>query len=115
MKRQSRRWGCNSALSNVVVIDYKITTVIKGGKVYDSAAIEKALGIAPGHALKWAQDYSSPAMRSVHFARTARALSLPPRREISCVCCAARQATQSWCVVQPLESVAAKRQKRNEN
>jgi imidazolonepropionase-like amidohydrolase len=25
----------------------KITTVIKGGKVYDPAAIEKALGIAP--------------------------------------------------------------------
>ena len=30
----------------------KITTVIKGGKVYDPAAIEKALGIAPRHALK---------------------------------------------------------------
>ena len=28
----------------------KITTVIKGGKVYDPAAIEKALGIAPGRA-----------------------------------------------------------------
>jgi hypothetical protein len=26
----------------------RITTVIKGGKVYDPAAIEKALGIAPG-------------------------------------------------------------------
>ena len=26
---------------------HKITTVIKGGKVYDPAAIEKALGIAP--------------------------------------------------------------------
>lgn len=25
----------------------RITTVIKGGKVYDPAAIEKALGIAP--------------------------------------------------------------------
>ena len=30
----------------------KITTVIKGGKVYDPAAIEKALGIAPRGALK---------------------------------------------------------------
>jgi imidazolonepropionase-like amidohydrolase len=30
----------------------KIATVIKGGKVYDPAAIEKALGIAPRHALK---------------------------------------------------------------
>jgi len=30
----------------------KITTVIKGGKVYDPAAIEKALGIGPRHALK---------------------------------------------------------------
>ena len=30
----------------------KITTVIKGGKVYDPAAIEKALGIAPRLALK---------------------------------------------------------------
>ncbi len=30
----------------------KITTVIKGGKLYDPAAIEKALGIAPRHALK---------------------------------------------------------------
>jgi hypothetical protein len=28
---------------------HKITTVIKGGKVYDPAAIEKALGIAPRH------------------------------------------------------------------
>ncbi len=27
----------------------KITTVLKGGKVYDPAAIEKALGIAPRH------------------------------------------------------------------
>jgi hypothetical protein len=24
MKRQSRRWGCNSALSNVVVIDLSV-------------------------------------------------------------------------------------------
>ena len=31
---------------------HKITTVIKGGKVYDPAAIGKALGIAPRHALK---------------------------------------------------------------
>jgi hypothetical protein len=30
----------------------KITTVIKGGKIYDPAAIEKALGIAPRQALK---------------------------------------------------------------
>jgi len=30
----------------------EITTVIKGGKVYDPAAIEKALGIAPRLALK---------------------------------------------------------------
>jgi imidazolonepropionase-like amidohydrolase len=29
-----------------------VTTVIKGGKIYDPAAIEKALGIAPRHALK---------------------------------------------------------------
>jgi len=29
-----------------------VATVIKGGKVYDPAAIEKALGIAPRHALK---------------------------------------------------------------
>ena len=28
----------------------KITTVIKGGKVYDPAAIEKALGITPREA-----------------------------------------------------------------
>ena len=28
----------------------KVTTVIKGGKVYDSAAVEKALGIAPRQA-----------------------------------------------------------------
>jgi imidazolonepropionase-like amidohydrolase len=28
----------------------KITTVIKDGKIYDAAAIEKALGIAPRHA-----------------------------------------------------------------
>ena len=26
-----------------------VTTVLKGGKVYDPAAIEKALGIAPRH------------------------------------------------------------------
>jgi hypothetical protein len=31
---------------NIQDID-KITTVIKGGKVYDPPAIEKALGIAP--------------------------------------------------------------------
>jgi imidazolonepropionase-like amidohydrolase len=30
----------------------EITTVIKGGKVYDPAAIERALGIAPRLALK---------------------------------------------------------------
>jgi imidazolonepropionase-like amidohydrolase len=36
---------------NIRDID-KITTVIKGGKVYDPAAIEKALGIAPRLALK---------------------------------------------------------------
>ena len=29
---------------------HNITTVIKGGKVYDPAAIEKALGIAPRQA-----------------------------------------------------------------
>ena len=44
-------------LADMVVIDgdpsqdirdiNKIETVIKGGKVYDSAAIEKAFGIAP--------------------------------------------------------------------
>jgi imidazolonepropionase-like amidohydrolase len=31
---------------NIRDID-KITTVIKGGKLYDPAAVEKALGIAP--------------------------------------------------------------------
>ncbi len=31
---------------NIRDID-KVATVIKGGKVYDAAAIEKALGIAP--------------------------------------------------------------------
>jgi imidazolonepropionase-like amidohydrolase len=44
-------------LADIVLIDgnpaqnigdtNKITTVIKGGKIYDTAAIEKALGIAP--------------------------------------------------------------------
>jgi imidazolonepropionase-like amidohydrolase len=29
-----------------------VTTVIKGGKIYDPAAIEKALGIAPRHAVQ---------------------------------------------------------------
>jgi len=29
-----------------------VTTVIKGGKIYDPAAIEKALGIAPRRDLK---------------------------------------------------------------
>jgi imidazolonepropionase-like amidohydrolase len=29
-----------------------VTTVIKSGKIYDPAAIEKALGIAPRHAQK---------------------------------------------------------------
>ena len=49
-------------LADMVLIDgdptknihdiHKITTVIKGGKVYDPAAIEKALGIAPRQAAR---------------------------------------------------------------
>jgi len=49
-------------LADVVLIDgdstqnirdtNDVAIVIKGGKVYDPAAIEKALGIEPRHALK---------------------------------------------------------------
>jgi hypothetical protein len=50
---QTRRHGAHRRRPHPEHRDInEITTVIKGGKVYDPAAIERALGIAPRLALK---------------------------------------------------------------